>query len=164
MKRMMYIGLVCSCFACNSGMESDQLKSVDVIEAEESVMTAEEIIAPAIDYNAMAAQKLQDYADLLVLKMKHPEFLEEISSRLKNLSSDKLMDITITESIRIENVKVVDAVEYVSDTIQKMRFSYTIVSGTTKLKDTVTATIQSKKLKFSDEEVVSYKLSFEANK
>jgi hypothetical protein len=160
MKNFAYI-LTILLLSCNSGTEADQTKSVSVLEAEESAAVSPSDMEAMVNFDRITAEKLQEYADLLALEAQHPDFKVALQQRLMAFSEDRLMPGISASKLTIENVKPLGAAEMVSDTVQKIRYAFTIATKNNTVKDTLTAIIVSKKIILAEEERMSYKITFE---
>ncbi len=101
-------------------------------------------------------QKLQEYYDLLVLKETNPEFSDEIKEQLKKLSDEKLEIASTINPVSIKNILFISALEKVSDSIQKVKFSYERNSK----KDSLTAIIKSSPIKIEDQIIWNTQILF----
>lgn len=160
MKQICYL-LVLVILSCNSGMESDQTKSVSVLESEENTSLSASDLSVAVNLDNIAAQKLQEYADLLALEIQHPEFKEAVQERLMVFSENRLWDGMSSANMQIEDVTQLGSVQMVSDSVQKIRYSFTMVTDNARQKDTLIAVILSRKIALPEGEMMSYKITFE---
>jgi hypothetical protein len=159
MRFALYILILLSITSCNSGDKNESFKNLDVLE-EESTTSAFEVIPEAFNYEALAAHKLQEYFDLLLLEQRHPEFKSDIRRQLLALSSDSIGFAANTDKITIKNVQQIGASETVSDSIQLLTLSFDIETASTSTRDTLIAKIISKNVMLEDAEVPTTKLYF----
>lgn len=108
-----------------SAVFSDEIEESDMVTAKESMEVFKEFdIENTISLNTILKQKLQEYHDLLLLEKTNPEFSDEIKGQLKKLSDEKLNTDSTENKINIENISFLSSPEKISDSIQKIRFSY----------------------------------------
>lgn len=116
-----------------------------------------------ISYENLATQKLIDYFDLLRLKQEHPEFENDIILQLQGFSTDSLSIVQYEKIDSIKNIRQVGAVLKASDSIQKMRLYFDIVSGDKIKSDSILATISTKSVMIDDEMISTNKVTFRKN-
>jgi len=168
MKRLYYILIALMVVACNEGHKLESLKNTDMFEVEETVAAMENMegAEAAIDFEMLATQKLQDYVDLLILQKQHPEFRNELKSQLLQLSIDtlvvfsKLAVIEAGTEITISDLEQLGAVERVSDSVQKITFSFNINSEATVQRDTLQAIFTTKSVTVDGLQLTATKVLF----
>jgi len=171
MKRLCYILITLTLVACSEGHKSKEfVKSADVSLEETSMEVVEEGLGTAINFEMLATQKLQDYVDLLILQQQHPEFREELRLQLLRLSADTLLvpsHLTMGEAgnseISISGLVQLGEVETVSDTVQKVTFSFKLNSETTVRVDTLKAIFTTQKVVIDGLQHTTTKVTFEEN-
>ena len=158
MKKLIYIFSVLILVSCNNNMkESAPAVNVDYETLEEA---EEFIIKPSsFIYEELATQKLQEMYDLINLKDKHPEFAKTIKSQLKDYTNDKISTPNST-NILIENLKLKGELIKVSDSVQKMKLYYDMVSNNSKQKDSLWAIITVHEINFEGKKIKSKKIKF----
>jgi hypothetical protein len=152
-------------FACSKARHKESMVSTDAIELEAAPFVEEEILKK-VDFeknitqlNPLIKQKLQEYYDLLALEKANPEFTNEIKVQLKKLSDIQLeLDSTINQ-VKIEDILFLSSIEKVSDSIQKVKFSYNNGSKT----DSLTAIIKTTPVKVDDQTIWNTQVLFEKN-
>jgi len=159
--------------ACNSGMESDAMKSSESVEMEESV-TAEEMEVDeampkasdlSFDYQEIVSEKLQEYVELRQLINTHPEFETDLRRQLTLLSGDRILDIGNSESVRISEIRILDSTDDLPDSSEYgIRFSFKLTTDTETRIDSLLARFQKKTVEIEGESLTSTKVTFESLK
>ncbi len=134
--------------------------------SESSVLDAEyEAKAPVFNidtkvdtYQNLSIQKLQGYFDLIKLKEKHPEFKNDILQQLRELSNDSIPNYK--GDFSIENIHQIGDAESVSDSVQKIKLAYHVVSDSYKGIDSIIVVITSKRILIDETNVISNKVTF----
>ncbi len=157
MKKLIYIFIVLIMVSCNNNMKDN----APVVNADYETLEAEKfIIKPnTFIYEELAIQKLQEMYDLISLKDKHPEFAKTIKSQLKTYTNDSI-GIPNSKDVLIKNIKLKEEIIQVSDSVQKMRLYYDIVSNSSIQKDSVWATITINEIIFEGKKIKSKKIKF----
>lgn len=155
MKKLIYIFIVQIVVSCNN--MKDNAPSVN---ADYEVLKTEKIIAkPNFIYEELAIQKLQEMYDLISLKEQHPEFSKAIKSQLKAYTNDSI-GIPNSKDILIKNIKLKGEVVKVSDSVQKMKLFYDIISNSSIKQDSIWAIIMTNKIDFEGKKIESKKIKF----
>ncbi len=163
MNRSIYI-LFILLWACNSSVEHEELKNVDAAESQKSSVSMEETeTVSEPDFTEMSSLKLQEYADLLMLETQHPEFKEQIRQQLLNISESNLLQTTHSDSLRVLRMRQLGDAERVSDSLERIHYTYTISADDTLLRDTLVAKIAKQYVLIDGRETISYKITFERN-
>lgn len=110
-------------------------------------------------YEELAAQKLQEMYDLISLKDKHPEFAKTIKSQLKDYTNDSI-SISNSTDILIKNIKLKGEIVKVSDSVQKMKLFYDIISNNNTMQDSIWAIITINEIAFEGKKIKSKKIKF----
>ena len=141
----------------------DAVESVEMEQKETTTLesTAMEDMSGAFQYQQITTQKLQDYFDLSALQQQHPEFKEEITAQLQELSKDILIIADSTQQVIIENVQQLSEIKRVSDSVQRIKIRFDIRTNDNVKSDSITALITTKKIRLDDKEVISTKILFE---
>ena len=165
MKKLIYITvaslLLSSC--ANNAKEastSDMDFSETEVHGNNNIDLEETAVFARID---LAEAKLQDYFELLVLQQKHPEFKEDIRSQIRNLSES---DANIPDSlniISIENLRQAGAIQQFSDSVQKIKFYFNLITENGARADSITAVLRTQKVTVEQQEVTATKVTFERN-
>ena len=169
MKKLYYILSLFLVFSC---MNNAEKKALDL--EEESVLETETLnVNEAVDIKTenaylfteqdIAYQKLQEFYDLNVLKQHHPEFEEDISKQIAELSNSELNLPRLTREIKINNLKQIETAEQLNDSILKLKLSYDLHSEQGTQKDSITAIIKTSTIIIEGKEQKSYKVTFEKN-
>lgn len=130
--------------------------------AEEDEMVIEESFAK-FDINNTAQltpllkQKLQEYYDLLYLKNSSPDFSGQIDKQLNKILKETPRTDSLHDSIKIKNITILSNPENISDSIQKIKFSY----GSGSMIDTLSAIIKTTPVTIEDQLIWSTNISFE---
>ncbi|MCW5520957.1 hypothetical protein J1N09_13995 [Aureitalea sp. L0-47] len=155
--------------ACNSGMETDAMKSTEAMEAEETVSAAEMDIDEAmpvvseLNYQGIVSEKLQEYAELQELINTHPEFETDLREQLLSLSQESILDIGNSEIVQISEIQVLESTEGISDSLEsRIKFSFKLTTDTQTRSDSLLAKIQKKTVVIDGETLVSTKVTFES--
>lgn len=155
MKQIIYIILVLLLISCSS---REMNKKYDAIS--ESYM---EISKLETTNNEVISEKFNRYFELLQLKASHPNFEENIVTQLQDLSQNEIVKINAAKEATIQNIKVTDQIIFVSDSIEKIKITYDLVTSEKTIKDSIYAykissstvidhiTFPSLKVKFSKE-------------
>ncbi len=164
MKKVLYITLLLIVFSCSEAKREAPLMDTEATEMSPEAYPIENIaLEESFTFQHLTQQKLQDYYDLVVLLRQHPEFKEDITSQLRELSKDEIIT-NHAQPIRIENVQQLGKSEQVSDSIQKINIQFDIIDENIIKKDTIIALIKTKKIQLDDTEVISTKIVFLQNK
>ena len=132
---------------------NDQIEDLEISRIESNSMR----------YINLSQDKLQEMYDLVALKQSHPEFKKTIESQLKNYTLDSLITIAKEESY-IKNVKIKEKIIQVSDSVQKMKLYYDIVSVTSTKPDSIWAEVITNTLVIDGETKIANKIKFSFNK
>ena len=155
MKQFIYFFLIIVFFSCSNRKDEKHPENTDIFESLETASTKD---LTTHKYQGIAAQKLQNYVELLKLKEKHPELKEDIQTQLNNVSKKAI--ISISEDATIENIYQVGPIETISDTIQKIKLVYTLISKTKRIEDTLYATIKSTTIILDGSAIKANKVTF----
>jgi len=166
MKKLLYISIAFFIISCANNRKEAAIDAVESVEMEQNETTvlestAMEDMSAEFQYQQITTQKLQDYFDLSVLQQQHPEFKEEITTQLQELSKDILIIEYSTQQAIIENVQQLNEIQRVSDSVQKIKIRFDIRTNDSVKSDSITAIIITKKIRLDDEEVTSTKVLFE---
>lgn len=157
MKKIVFV-LVLLSIACSKnkgGAKFDNEMMVE--EAADYAIAAEE---STFDYNQLSIQKFSEYIDLIKLKEAHPEFNDDVFIQLRSFAKDTTFDLNYDSGFSVENIKSVGAVEKVSDSVDKIKLTYKIISETHTVTDSVFAHITSKTIVLDGQEMTSNKVKF----
>ncbi|NNK83533.1 MAG: hypothetical protein HKO92_10460 [Flavobacteriaceae bacterium] len=168
MKKLYYILCLFLVFSC---MNSSETKSTNI---EKSAMEPKAVeVFEATDLKAndleifteqdIAYQKLQEFYDLTILKQLHPEFEEDITKQLEELSSSELNLPRISREIKISNLKQIEASEKLNDSTSKLKLSYDIQSELGTQKDSIFALIKTSTITIEGQQQKAYRITFEKN-
>ena len=162
----LYILTLLFLLSCSRARQKENMVSTDAVESEIMIPTEVDIKEAfkkvdleknTTQLNPLIKQKLQEYHDLLALEKTNPEFKNEIKEQLKKLSDSQLeIDSTINE-VNIENISFLSPPEKISDSIQKVTFSYSNGSKT----DSLTAVVKTTPIKVDDQTIWSTQILFE---
>jgi len=152
MKQISYIILFSLIISCSNKEMKSEMNSV--VYNEEAIVKSEQFLNENI-----TKQKLQDYFDLLVLQQKHPEFNEDIITQLKEISNEN-RTVSDTIAVQVVNLNLIGKIQKISDSIQKMKITFDIVSENDIKKDTIITLIKTKKVMIDSQEFISNKLQF----
>lgn len=94
-----------------------------------------------ITYEYLVQQKLIDYFDLIRLKQEHPEFEKDIILQLQRFSKDSTIYNKYLKIDSIKNVRQVGAVLRESDSVQRIKLYFDIVSDNKIKSDSISAII-----------------------
>lgn len=160
MKKLIYIFFVII-ISCNN--RDEKVMNADTIEMNSNYETEDienkKIKSNTFIHEDLSTQKLQEMYDLLSLKLKHPEFEETINSQLKTYTNDSI-NIPNSTDVIIKNIKLKEEIIQVSDSAQKMKLYYDVVSNNTIQKDSIWATITINKITFEGNKKKSKKIKF----
>ncbi|GAA3629135.1 hypothetical protein [Flavivirga jejuensis] len=158
MKRLTYIICILIFISCKNN-EANKVSESPVLEMENDTEVYDfEINSKVNRYETLSTQKLQDYFDLIKLQKKHPEFKDDILLQLRKLSNDSILNYT--GDFSIENIHQVGEVETISDSIQKIKLVYNVVSDSYKGLDSILANIISKTILIDETATISNKVVF----
>lgn len=147
--------ILCSC--------SKAREQESAVYAEEDGMVIEENFAK-FDINNTAQltpllkQKLQEYYDLLYLKKSSPDFSGQIDKQLNKILQAPPRTDSLHDSIKIKNITILSDPENISDSIERIKFSYEADSRT----DSLSAIIKTTPVTIEDQVIWSTNISFEA--
>jgi len=102
-------------------------------------------------------QKLQEYYDLLYLKNSSPDFSGQIDKQLNKIFKETPRTDSLNDSMKIKNITILSNPENVSDSVQKIKFSYEAGSKT----DSLSAIIKTTPVTIEDQVIWSTNISFE---
>jgi len=161
MKKVLYITLLLIVFSCSEAKREAPLMDTEATEMSQETYPIENVaLEESFTFQYVTQQKLQDYYDLMVLLKQHPEFKEDITLQLKEISKEKITIPDYTQLIRIENLQQLGDIQQVSDSIQKIDLQFDIIDNTNIKKDTITALIITKKIQLDNTDVVATKIVF----
>jgi hypothetical protein len=165
MKKLIYVFMILMMASCSNraskNMEGAPVNVDDyIVEVEDFETSKPEY--NTIKYTDLSKEKLQEMYDLVTLKQSHPEFEETIISQLKNYTSDSLINFKKTESI-IKNVKIKGGIIQLSDSVQKMKLHYDVVSGSSIHSDSIWAEVTTSTLVIDGQTKTSNKIKFTFN-
>jgi len=147
--------LILSIFLFVSCAKSKEMKT----EMYKADAVMEELATESFENENRTKQKLQDYFDLLVLQQKNPEFKEDIKKQLQNITTAN-KTVLDTNTIQIQNLRMLGASQKISDTVTKMKIAFDIVTVNKIEKDTIITIIKTKKVTIDGRELVSSKIRF----
>ncbi len=167
MKKTYYILICLAIASCAKGksknMEAIAVEAVDYVEyevADDKTYFNSNIETTDHQYENIVTQKLQDLYDLTLLQKKHPEFKEDINAQLRELTIDSIVLSNGLDKISIENIRQNGSLTRFSDSVQKMKLNFDIVSNDTVMKDSIFVKIISKTMTFDNENVKTNKIRF----
>ena len=152
-----YILIFLTLCSCSKAREQES-----IVYAEEDKMVIEENFTK-LDINnttqltPLLKQKLQEYYDLLYLKKSSPDFSEQIDKQLNKIFKETPRTDSLNDSIKIKNITFLSRAENVSDSVQKIKFSYEAGSKT----DSLSAIIKTTPVTIEDQVIWSTSISFE---
>lgn len=146
---------------CAMDTNKSKSESLDAFVTEEAGSIEEYVTDVEYEFNnQLLNQKLQDFYDLLALQSEHPEFNKEVAEQLKNFTNDSINKFKNDDFFIIKNIKQIDDVVFVNDSVQKIKLSYDKVSENSKSTDTIYAIITKKQIKVDNETLISNKIQF----
>jgi len=165
MRKLLYIFIALFIISCAKKQKEAPIEATESMEIDKTETVIEtaaiEDKKEAFSYQNLTEQKLQDYYDLLVLQQQHPAFIEDIKTQLQKLSKDVITIPDATEKVTIKNVQQIGESQQVSDSVQKIRLSFDVVTENSKKRDSITALVSTKKLYLDQKEIISTKVVFE---
>lgn len=166
MKRFLYIYVAFFMMSCaNERKNEAPIEGINMEKTETMLeSTAFEDAKEAFIFQHLTEQKLQDYFDLLVLQQQHPEFIEDIRVQLHELSEDSIIISYFPHKVDIKNVQQIGETQIVSDSIQRIKLRFDIITNNSVKKDSITAIIKTKKITLDNEELSSTKVVFTKEK
>lgn len=102
-------------------------------------------------------QKLQEYYDLLNLKNNSPDFSEQIDKQLNKILKETPNNEKFNDSTKINNINFLANPENISDSVQKIKFSYEADS----IIDSLSAIIKTTPVTIEGQVIWSTNISFE---
>lgn len=152
-----YILIFLIFFSCSRVREQES-----AVHAEEDGTVIEENFTKFDIYNTdqlkpLLKQKLQEYYDLLLLKNSSPDFSEQIDKQLNKILKETTRIDSLNDSTRINNITFLSDPENVSDSVQKIKFSYE--AGP--IIDSLSAVIKTTPVTIEDKVIWSTNISFE---
>ncbi len=166
MRKLVNIFVVLLIISCaNEHKNEAPIEGVNM-EKNETVLesSAMEDVKEAFTFQHLTEQKLQDYFDLLVLQRQHPEFIDDIRAQLHELSEDSTIISYFPQKVDIKNVQQIGKTQIISDSIQKIKLSFDIITNNSLKKDSITAIIKTKTITLDNEELTSTKVVFTKEK
>lgn len=146
--------------SCAHDRSKTPLKEMDAaIEAFEAEISSVDDYE-SFDYQYITAQKLQDLYDLLVLQKQYPEFNDAIALQLKKFSEDRFSIPDSVTAISIENVERIGEIQNVSDSVQKLKLHFNIVTGNIMLPDSITAIISRNTVRIDNKKTIATTVTF----
>lgn len=158
MKQFIYILLVLIFVSCSS---REAKNNYEYNSTTEDVEDYYENYSLTNKYLTVVTQKLQEYSDLLKLKKQHPELNADILVQLQSLSKTNI--VAIDTKYTIENIQQIGEIETVSDSIQKIKLKYNLVSKTENKQDSITAFIKTTVIVLDGRNNMSNKITFAKN-
>ncbi|MCP5064755.1 MAG: hypothetical protein GY936_20150 [Ignavibacteriae bacterium] len=161
MKKLAYIFIVFIIFSCKNESNKNVKEATADIESDFEIIETEDfnIESNTFVYEELSTQKLQEMYDLISLKHKHPEFAETIKSQLKDYTNENVIT-SISSEVLIKNIQLEDEIIQVSDSVQKMKLSYDVISNNSTQKDSIWAIISTKIIFVDGEKVKTKKIKF----
>ena len=168
MKKLYYIIGLFLVFSCMNKAEKSE--SITYDDAEMDIESLKENKAALLEAETIsftekdiAFQKLQEFYDLNLLKLHHPEFEEDISKQIAEISNINIDLPKLIREVKISNHKQYEAIEVVNDSVSKLKLIYYVQSSQGTQRDTIVAVIKSKTTLIDGEEQNAYKVKFEKN-
>ena len=152
MKKIIYIVLVLLISSCANAPSTSKENALDEIIFEVTDSENNE--------NIVLKEKLTRYFDLLKLKTQHPDFEEDLLSQLQSLSNDEILAIENLDVSSIQNIKVTSDLLALSDSVEKIKITYNIVSENKVLKDSIYAYKTNTKIKVDSYLMKSFDIKF----
>ncbi|SNR14212.1 hypothetical protein [Tenacibaculum jejuense] len=155
MKQLIYIILVLLFMSCAN---KEMNKKYDFTTESHMKTSALEITK-----YELLSEKFNQYFDLLKLKATHPDFKDNIITQLQDLSQNGILEINQIEEATVQNIEVTNEIKIISDSIEKIKINYDLVTSKSTVKDSIYAyktsseiiidgvTFPSLKIKFSKE-------------
>lgn len=170
MKKTLYILLSLAIVACSKG-KSKNMETIAVEAAEIEYEIADDKTyfnsnteTTDHQYVNMAAQKLQDLYDLVLLQKKHPEFEDDIKTQLKELTIDSFTLNNDFDEISIENIRQNGSLAQISDSIQEMKLDFDVVLNDTIMANSIFVKIISNTIVLDNKNVKTNKIRFSKSK
>lgn len=158
MKKLIYIIYILIFISCKDNVANKSFES-PILEVEDDVEEFQYSINSGVNtYQNLSIQKLQDYFDLIKLQEKHPEFKDDILLQIRMISNDTIPNYI--GNFSIENIHQSGKVEIVSDSVQKIKLVYDVVSESYKGVDSIFAVIIFKAIQLEGVETISNKVMF----
>ncbi len=158
MKQFIYILLVLIFVSCSSREAKNNYEYNSATENKEDYYGNS---SSKNKYITIATQKLHDYNDLLKLEKQHPELKTDITEQLQSLSETKI--VTIDTKYTIENIQQVGETETLSDSVQKIKLKYSLISKTETKEDSITAFIKTTTILLDGRNNTANKITFSKN-
>ncbi|WP_442264531.1 hypothetical protein ACSIGC_09180 [Tenacibaculum sp. ZS6-P6] len=152
MKQLIYIILVLLFISCAN---KEMNKTYDF-----TAKSYTETSALEITKHELLTEKFNQYFDLLKLKATHPDFEENIINQLQELSQNKILEINSVKEAEIENIQVTDQITFVSDSIEKIKINYDLVTPKLTVKDSIYAYKTSSEITIDGVSFPSLKIKF----
>jgi len=164
MKKLAWVFSVLMILSCKNETTKNMIETSSATEAVEDISLIETAkpSAEIFKYQELSTIKLQELYDLLTLKHEHPEFKESIESQLKNYTNDIMINSNKSESL-IKNIKLKGDLIKVSDSVQKMKLYYDIVSNSLIQKDSIWAEVTTNHININGKKIESKKIKFTTN-
>lgn len=165
MKQLIYIFILIIIVSCkNKAMKSMDMNAVEAEASQYKEKSIEEDFEipqnNSFTHQNISTEKLQELYDLLALKQKHPEFNDKIQSQLKNYTNDTFQT---SGEVFIKNLTLKSEVIVLSDSVEKIKLAYDIVSNEEIKEDSIWAEITTHTLLIDDKETKSKKIKFKKN-
>ncbi len=160
MKKLVCILLMLLCvMSCNKGYAPEHNKTADM---ELEVTSESELIefSKINNYEALSAQKLNEYFDLLKLKSSHPDFKRDIQEQLMKYTSESLIEFDLGDNFKIENIHQIGREQNISDSVIKVQLQFDLIIGSIQFKDSVYANITSKVINVDGDVLKTNKVKF----
>ena len=164
MRKLYYILSLFLVFSCMNNTEKSEAVSYDDTELDTEVFKINEAAlteATLFSEQDIAYQKLQEFYDLNLLKLHHPEFEEDISKQIAEISNSKLDLPKLVRAIKISNLKQHEAREVINDSVSKFKLSYSVQSEQKTYLDSITAKIKTSTIIIDGVKQKTFKVTFE---
>lgn len=158
MKQFIYILLVLIFVSCSS---RETKNNYEYNSTTENVEDYYRNSSSTNKYLTITTQKLHDYSDLLKLEKQHPELKADIIEQLQSLSKTKI--VTIDPKYTIENIQQVGETETLSDSVQKIKLKYSLISRTEIKEDSITTYIKTTTILLDGRNNIANKVTFSKN-
>ena len=158
MKKLIYVIFILIFISCKNNDVNKVFENSVLVEEDSEVFEYSNNLE-SNKYQLLSTQKLEDYFDLIKLKEKYPEFKNDVFLQLRSLSNDSILK-EYKGDFSIEDINQKGDTQRVSDSTQKIKLSYKVISESYTLTDSIYAIITSKIIQLDGIETVSNKIVF----
>jgi hypothetical protein len=150
MKKIMLIIIVLAINSCHNSPSLNTLNEMEMGDYSAKMYSTQILIK----------EKFLEFYDLNLLLKNNLSFQNKIKERLKSFTLDSLPVLDLSKDSKIENIQQKGMIINLSDSIQKTKLIFNVLSKKNLRKDSISVFIFKKKLRIHSDVVISTKVKF----